>query len=143
MSSLGGGGRRFATTIRYEPIVYRVHAWSADGSGPKVIKRAGSEDPHGILDIGESQHGRGRLGRFAQVALGDKLVSHRAGIDYSTGWGYDFATAFPPAQLRIDVLRVASKELADAVGPARVAVGFFLLERFRRGPTELPARTRT
>jgi hypothetical protein len=25
-----------------------------------------------------------------------------------------------------------------AIGPARVAAGFFLLERFRRGPTELP-----
>jgi hypothetical protein len=29
-----------------------------------------------------------------------------------------------------------------ALGPARIAVGYFLLERFRRGPAELPPRPR-
>jgi hypothetical protein len=116
--------REWRSTIRNEPIVYRVRVWHADGSGPLPIKRAGGDDPHGILDIGESQHGRGRLERFAKVALGEKLLSHRAGVEYSTTWGYDFATVFPSAQLRIDVLKVSSKELAEAIE-------MDLLERYR------------
>ncbi len=80
--------REWRSTVQYEPIVYRVRVWQAHGSGPLSIKRAGGDDPDGILDIGESQHGRGRLDRFAKVALGEKLLSHRAGIEYSTKWGY-------------------------------------------------------
>jgi hypothetical protein len=68
--------------------------------------------------------GRGWLDRFAKVALGEKLASHRAGIDYSAEWGYDFTTVFPPARLRIDVLQVTSKELAEAIE-------LELLERYR------------
>jgi hypothetical protein len=108
-------GRPWRAVLGYVPIVYRVRIWEADGSKPKSVPRAGGVDADGILDIGESGHGRGRLDRFAKVALGEKLLSHRAGIEFSTKWGYDFASVFPPEQLRIDVLEVGSKQLAEAI----------------------------
>lgn len=64
------------------------------------------------------------MDRFATVALGEKLVSHSAGVEYSTRWGYDFGTVFPSVQLRIDVLKVSSTELAEAIE-------LDLLERYR------------
>ena len=116
--------RGWRTTIGYGAIVYRVRAWKPDGSGPLEINRAAGADPDGILDIGESGRGRDRLEAFARSALGEKLVSHRAGIEYSAEWGYDFASAFPHAHLRVDVLQVSCKELAEAIE-------LFLLEQYR------------
>jgi hypothetical protein len=97
--------REWREAIEDGPIVYRMRVSRKDGGGPQPINRAGGVDPDGIWDIGESKHGHRRLEDFARVAIEEKRASHRGGSEYSDEWGYSFASQFPRAQLRVDVLR--------------------------------------
>lgn len=102
------------------PITYRMTAWDGETGKPRAIIRAGSTDAKGILDIGESENGRRRLEEFV-AAIDGKPRSHRAGWDY---YNYGFSKAFPPKDLRIEFVHLASKELAQALERA-------LLEEYR------------
>ena len=96
-----------------QPIVYRLRTWKDDGSGPRPINRAAGVDEEGVLDIGESSDGARRLSDLLAACKGVD-APNRAGLSYAPGW-YDFASVFPIATLRIDFIRLASKQLAEAV----------------------------
>lgn len=100
-------------------IVYRVRAFAQRGRA-RVIRRASGNDPSGTLDIGESGDGSDRLYTLMRVLTGNN-GSHRAAWEYR--W-YDFHLQYPLAQLRVDVLEVGSKELAEAIE-------YGLLEEYR------------
>ncbi|MBZ0235612.1 MAG: hypothetical protein K8M05_25000 [Deltaproteobacteria bacterium] len=101
------------------PIVYRVCAFD-DGNKPRAIPRAAGSDTTGTLDVGESGRGSRRLRTLSRVFNGKK-GSHRAAWEYR--W-YDFSEVFPLAQLRVQFVRVKSKEHA-------VAIECQLLEEYR------------
>lgn len=100
-------------------IVYRVRAF--DGSArPRVIRRAAGDDASGTLDIGESGDGADRMYTLMRVLTGNN-GSHRAAWEYR--W-YDFHLTFPLPELRVDMIEVGSKQLAEAIECA-------LLEEYR------------
>jgi len=103
--------RAWTTSVRQEPLVYRLRVWDDVAGTFRQLARAGGVDVEGVLDIGESQHGRTRLVEFC-CAVEGKHRSHRAGLEYS--W-YDFASTFPIDHLRIEFLHVESKELAEGI----------------------------
>ncbi|MCD6498055.1 MAG: hypothetical protein J7M25_07095 [Deltaproteobacteria bacterium] len=107
---------------RSEPMVYRIRAWDLKTKKPRPIPRAARLDTSGILDIGESEKGLGRIEAFLGAAQGKKR-SHRAGLEYSAN-EYDFGSVFPLNTLMVDFLHVESKELAEALELA-------LLEEYR------------
>ncbi|MGE0397190.1 MAG: hypothetical protein AB7T06_10760 [Kofleriaceae bacterium] len=100
-------------------IVYRVRAFDPSGRA-RVIHRAGGDDISGTLDIGESGDGSDRMYTLMRVLNGNS-GSHRAAWEYR--W-YDFHITFPVAELRLDIIEVGEKKLAEAIECA-------LLEEYR------------
>lgn len=103
--------------------VYMVHA-TVEGARAK-ISRARAVDADGVLLIGESEDLASR-GRTLAAAMrwtgGTKTApSHRPGLEYSSGWGYDFGRTFPLEGLRLRYVSTDAHELLEAG----------LLERYR------------
>lgn len=105
--------REWLAHARPEPMAYRLLAWDPVTDRPRPIPRAAGVDDSGLLDIGESGNGRQRLRDLLGAAQG-KPRSHRAGWEYSVA-GYDFGSAFPLETLRVELLHVDSKPLAEAL----------------------------
>ena len=122
MGPFGFFDRTWDASAPHDAIVYRLRVWDADTGRPRPVSRAGGVDRDGILDIGESQYGRGRLRAFCCAAEG-KLRSHRAGRQYAAA-GYDFASIFAPETIRIEFISLGKKVLAEALEVA-------LLEDYR------------
>lgn len=104
--------------------VYMLHA-TVGGRKRATIARARGADKDGVLLIGESEHlaSRGRtLAAAMRWRSGTKTPPpHRPGLEYSFGWGYDFARRFPLEDVRLRYLERDDHELLEAG----------LLERYR------------
>ena len=97
--------------VRATPATYRLRAWDRDTDSAVPISRASSVDHEGVLDIGTTSGGYGRLST-ALRAMKTGKGSHAAGLKY---FGYDFATAFPLKDIQVEVVHVPTEELAEAV----------------------------
>ena len=91
------------------PGTYRLRV--ADGTSWRVIRRAGGDDPGGVLDIGKTKNLWDRLSKF-QRAIRNGKDSHAAGIKFHS---YDFATEFPHETLQIEIVQLPSKNHAEAL----------------------------
>lgn len=96
--------------------VYMLHIMADDQ--PELIRRAAGDDHLGVLLVGESEHllSRGKtLGAAMRWQGGFKTPpSHRPGLEYSTGWGYDFARRFPLERLRLRWVATEDHKLLEA-----------------------------
>ena len=99
-----------------EPIVYRLRVLANGGRAFRRIRRATGVDDLGVLGIGESGRGRSRLRDFWKAAAGEAR-SHRAGRDFA--W-YEFGEVFGLDLLRVEFVRLGSKDLAEAVEAALI-----------------------
>ena len=98
--------------LRDVPTVYRLRATDPDTGAIKPIPRAsGVSDHEGVLDIGTTAHGYGRILTLLRACRSGR-GSHAAGLKYHV---YDYADAFPLATLRVEAIEVASEELAEAI----------------------------
>lgn len=97
--------------VRGSPAVYRLRAWDSAAGRPRVIGRAGGNDDAGVLDIGTTGGGYGRLLTLLRAARTGR-GSHAAGLKFH---GYEFAAVFPLPTLRIEVAHLSSNKLAEAV----------------------------
>ena len=81
------------------PIGAGVYMVQATRRGrPRPIARAADRDLDGVLVIGESQYIAHRIATMAKaMKLEDRSrsYSHRAGLDYSRGHGWDYGRLFP------------------------------------------------
>ena len=94
------------------------------GTTPRAVRRANGDDVLGVLLIGESINLARRINtmRSAMQLLDDKRsFSHRPGLEYSKGWGYDFARAFEYTTLNVRYWMTRSHAVLEAT----------LLERYR------------
>ncbi|MBK9034629.1 MAG: hypothetical protein IPL61_25750 [Myxococcales bacterium] len=68
----------------------------------RAIPRAAGVDPDGVLVIGETMHLARRIRSLLKamsLEVTQKSVSHRAGLDYSKGHGWDYGRSFPLTDL--------------------------------------------
>lgn len=110
-------------TMPHDGGVYMLHA--TDGGARAGIPRARASDADGVLLIGESEDLASR-GRTLAAAMrwtgGTKTApSHRPGLEYSSGWGYEFGRIFPLENIRLRYVSTEAHELLEAG----------LLERYR------------
>ncbi|MEZ4399130.1 MAG: hypothetical protein R3B06_03880 [Kofleriaceae bacterium] len=103
--------------------VYMLHA-TANGARASIGRALGT-DADGVLLIGESTDLRTRgttLAAAMQYADATKIEpSHRPGLEYSPGWGYDFARRFPIEHVLLRWYETDHHKLLEAA----------LLERYR------------
>jgi hypothetical protein len=93
------------------PIVYRLRAWIDQAVTSRSVARAHGVDHEGVLDIGMSGHGYGRIQTFLRTCRTGR-GSHAAANKFHD---YNFEDAFPISTLKIEAVQLPSEELAEAV----------------------------